>query len=376
MKLILVLLLLLNVVGVSTAYASSSITGDRIEYIGHASFRFVAEDDSSVVIDPFNSRIWMGYNYPKGIKADAVLVTHPHFDHDATYHFKGVPAYTKPGTHQIGSIKVRGIATEHGFADAIRARGFLPLNTVWVIEFGGKRILHLGDTRKVNEDELAKIGQVDIVIGSEDQATAESLNASHTIPNHYRLPEVTATGGQGMPTVDEIVKGKSPVLRAGNNVLMLSELQEQDKWIVLKPMEGIKPWTENQIAAKREVQLARKAMSGEELDFDVAQEHLTKAISAAPDDINAYNVLSDLYKAQGKALEQVTGALEQGLSEAKAVDISAEYRLRSKLGSMYEESSQTALAKKHYQWIVSQSKAYGVKEYDHAYAFLNSPKLL
>jgi tetratricopeptide (TPR) repeat protein len=366
------LLLLLCIVGFPNAYAAQERHGDRIEYIGHASFRFVADDGSSVVIDPFNSRIWMGYNYPKNIQADAVLVTHPHFDHDATYHFNGVPAYREPGIHQIGSIKVEGIATEHGFADVIRQRGFLPLNTVWIIEFGGKRILHLGDSRKVNDEELAAIGQVDIVIGSEEQATASSVNASHTIPNHYRLPDITETGGQGMATVDEIVKGKSPVLRMGDNVLMLSELQEQDKWIVLQPITGLEAWSKQQIAAKRSVQQARQAMSGEQPDYDAAQKYLTQAISAAPEDISSYNLLSDLYKAQGKPIDRVIEVLELGLANAVAVDIGIEYKLRSKLGLLYEETSQSELAKKQFEWIVSQSRAYGVKEHKQASAYLDT----
>jgi L-ascorbate metabolism protein UlaG (beta-lactamase superfamily) len=372
MKLVTVLFVLLHAVGFSTVHAALSNKGDRIEYIGHASFRFVAEDGSAVVIDPFNSRIWMGYNYPKGIKADAVLITHPHFDHDASYYFEGSAVYTEPGTHQVGSIKVRGVATEHGFAEVIRQRGFLPVNTVWIIEFGGKRILHLGDSRKVSDEELAQIGQVDIVIGDEEQASAVSLNAAHTIPNHYRLPQVSPTGGQGMSTVDELVKGKSPVLRLGDNVLMLNELRDQDKWIVLKPMAELEGWSEAQMEAKREVQLARQSMRGDEPNYNLAEEHLTKSLALDPGDISTYSVLSDLYKAQGKSLKDITDALELGLAKATDRDTGQEYKLRSKLGNLYEESKQQALAKKQYVWIVSKSKAYGVKEHEQASTFLDN----
>ena len=372
MKLTTVIILSLYWVWLSVAHAQGAAKGDHIEYIGHASFRFVAKDGSSVVIDPFNSRIWMGYNYPKNIQTDAVLITHPHFDHDASYHFDNVPVYTKPGQHQIGSISVEGIATEHGFADVIRQRGFLPLNTVWIIEFGGKRILHLGDSRKVNDKELAKIGSVDIVIGSEEQATAASVGASHTIPNHYRLPQVSATGGQGMSTVDEIVEGKSPVLRVGNNVLMLSELQEQDKWIVLQPVANLEAWSTNQREAKHEVQLARQSMRGDDIDYALAETHLTKALSLDAEDISTYGVLADLYEAQDKPSDKVIEALEQGLAKSTYADIGQEFKLRSRLGNLYEESSQLMLAKKHYQWILNQSRAYGVKEYEHATSFLQA----
>jgi hypothetical protein len=175
-----------------------------------------------------------------------------------------------------------------------------------------------------------------------------------------------------MSTVDEIVEGKSPVLRVGNNVLMLSELQEQDKWIVLQPVANLEAWSTNQREAKHEVQLARQSMRGDDIDYALAETHLTKALSLDAEDISTYGVLADLYEAQDKPSDKVIEALEQGLAKSTYADIGQEFKLRSRLGNLYEESSQLMLAKKHYQWILNQSRAYGVKEYEHATSFLQA----
>ena len=44
-----------------------------IEYIAHASFRITAPSGEKLLVDPYGSRIWIGYDYPEGIEADAVL---------------------------------------------------------------------------------------------------------------------------------------------------------------------------------------------------------------------------------------------------------------------------------------------------------------
>ena len=75
-----------------------------VEYIGHASFRFVDGYERAVVVDPYNSRIWVEHRYPAGLSADAVLVTHPHYDHDATYYFDDAEIFRGPGQYEIGAV--------------------------------------------------------------------------------------------------------------------------------------------------------------------------------------------------------------------------------------------------------------------------------
>src|SRR4051812_23418096 len=53
-----------------------------IEYIAHACFRITSPSGKQVLLDPFASHVWVGYDFPTNVPADAVLISHPHYDHD------------------------------------------------------------------------------------------------------------------------------------------------------------------------------------------------------------------------------------------------------------------------------------------------------
>jgi hypothetical protein len=59
-----------------------------LEYIAHAAF-VIEADGTRLVIDPYNGARWLGYEFPEGVEADAVAITHPHYDHDAGYYLAG-----------------------------------------------------------------------------------------------------------------------------------------------------------------------------------------------------------------------------------------------------------------------------------------------
>jgi len=368
----LLFLLITNFITSANSVIKKTPETARIEYIGHASFRFVDTDGSSVVIDPYNSRIWLGYEYPKDITADAVLITHPHFDHDASYYFpEDVPIYQEPGVHQVGSIKVRGVATEHGYADSIRKRGFLPVNTAWIIELAGKRIVHFGDSRAINLQEQTEIGDVDIIIG-QDIVEPDALKAQHSIPNHYRLPEVTEKGGQGMPTVDEILEGKNGIHRLHNNVLELNNLKPSQQWIVFQHRPHLKPWPEHWLSAAKSINTAAIAATSTPPDFEKAQQSLKEAIAIDAGNITAYSHLANVYQAQKKPSNVVIEILETGLKNATDLDWGEAYKVHAKLAKLYSDNNDFNAAIKHHQWIIERPKAHGVDAYEAATAFLKT----
>src|SRR6266550_3653000 len=53
-----------------------------IEYIAHACFHITSPAGKQVLLDPYASRVWLGYDFPANVRADAVLISHPHYDHD------------------------------------------------------------------------------------------------------------------------------------------------------------------------------------------------------------------------------------------------------------------------------------------------------
>ncbi len=91
------------------ALGSSAAAQVRVEYLAHAAFVVQSPSDHRIVIAPYNGRRWLGYTFPGDFEADAVLVTHPHYDHDAAYYFGAhVPVLRQPGRYGVGDITPRG----------------------------------------------------------------------------------------------------------------------------------------------------------------------------------------------------------------------------------------------------------------------------
>src|SRR5262245_27849173 len=91
-----------------------------IEYIAHACFRITSSSGKQVVIDPYASRVWLGYDVPPSTRADAVLISHPHYDHDGGESMRRPVPWSsntlvlrQPGTHQLGDIAIVGFAGRH-----------------------------------------------------------------------------------------------------------------------------------------------------------------------------------------------------------------------------------------------------------------------
>src|SRR6058998_3661730 len=104
----------------ATQDASRDKTAVNIEYIAHACFRVTSPSGKQVLIDPYASRVWLGYDFPPNVRADAVLISHPHYDHDGGEAMRrpvpwaaNTPVLRQPGTNQIGDIAVVGYAGKH-----------------------------------------------------------------------------------------------------------------------------------------------------------------------------------------------------------------------------------------------------------------------
>ncbi|MEM4966264.1 MAG: MBL fold metallo-hydrolase [Sulfolobales archaeon] len=138
---------------------SSSI---KIQWYGHACIGVHAYG-KTLIIDPHDGGS-IGIKRPE-VKADYVLITHDHFDHNAhrvvsrddTKIFK-----MKEGDFEIPPFRVRGVKTYHD-KEGGRRRGS---NIVYVIRTsGGVSILHAGDLGHIpDESTMKKFERVDIAI--------------------------------------------------------------------------------------------------------------------------------------------------------------------------------------------------------------------
>lgn len=185
-------------------HGQSTDTGAvTVEYIAHASFRIRSPEGHSVVIDPYASRVWLGYDYPADLVASTVLVTHPHYDHDGgRYRGLNVPwdpdtrVIDGPGAYEVGDMFVRGLEGKH--ADPY-GKEFGQINTIFVIEAGGVRIAHVGDNGPLTDNNVREMGRVDILMlpidgdyhilsADEIEGILGAVRPRVLVPMHYRIP--------------------------------------------------------------------------------------------------------------------------------------------------------------------------------------------
>ncbi|MBT3325114.1 MAG: MBL fold metallo-hydrolase [Gemmatimonadales bacterium] len=220
------------------AAVEASAPGIEIEYIAHASFLLRAPDGTELLIDPYASRVWLGYDWPAGVAPDAILITHPHYDHDAGRYREmpfpwgdEVPVIDSPGEQILGDFTVTGVEGKH--ADPYGME-FGQLNTPMVIEAGGLRIAHLGDNGPLTPDMVAGLGRVDVLMVPGDgvwhilsqettQEIMETLQPKIVIPMHYRLGdlEVEADSPSDLGGVDPWLEGREGIERVGGHVTTL-----------------------------------------------------------------------------------------------------------------------------------------------------------
>lgn len=214
-------------------------TGIEIEYIAHAAFLMRAADGTELLIDPYASRVWLGYDWPEGVDPDAILITHPHYDHDAGRYRQmpfpwgpDTPVVDGPGSYDLGAFTVTGVEGKH--ADPYGME-FGQLNTVMVVEAAGLRIVHIGDNGPLTPAMVQGIGSVDVLMMPADgvdhilskETTAEilaQLDPRIVIPMHYRLPdlETEVDSPSDLGEIEPWLAGRDGVRRVGGHVTTLT----------------------------------------------------------------------------------------------------------------------------------------------------------
>jgi L-ascorbate metabolism protein UlaG (beta-lactamase superfamily) len=222
-----------------------------IEYVAHACFRIISPSGDKVLIDPYQSRWWLGYDFPHGpVVVDAVLASHPHPDHDAGWASGEAPPWDDstpllrtPGSYQVGTIKIQGVAGKHAEP---YGKEFGQTNTIWVLEVAGLRIVHIGDNGPITPKIAEQIGQVDILMlpidseyhilkHDEIEAWRAQLTPRLLIPMHYRHPklETEADSPSDLGNIDGWLESEQYVRRLTDHRFRVSSLTLPDEPLVL-----------------------------------------------------------------------------------------------------------------------------------------------
>lgn len=170
----------------------------QIYWFGQACFRISLMKNRSepinIVIDPFSDDI--GLKMPS-LEADILLVSHSHYDHNNISKIKAEPFLIRePGEYEIKGVFFQAIPSFHDQFQG-RERGE---NLIFTLEAEDIKLCHLGDfgQRELSEEQLEKIGEVDILMipvggiytidAHQARDIISQIEPKIVIPMHYFLP--------------------------------------------------------------------------------------------------------------------------------------------------------------------------------------------
>ena len=167
-----------------------------IRCIAHAKFLIETESGFRIVTDPYDASC----GFPvKPMKADAVLVSHHHHDHDAVDTVEGWQTVVdRPGEHTLApDVKVRAVSAFHDDENGAKRGSTL----LFSIRAEGLNVVHLGDLGHLpSAEQIDALGPVDVLLipvggfFTIDALTAREvcgmLKARVVIPMHYRAEQI------------------------------------------------------------------------------------------------------------------------------------------------------------------------------------------
>jgi L-ascorbate metabolism protein UlaG (beta-lactamase superfamily) len=166
----------------------------EITWYGLSCFRLTERGLATVVTDPFDHEV-IGFNALK-VRGDIVTISHqaPGHSYESVVKSK-TRVINGPGEYEIGGVFITAVQTngrKHSQDE--------PRNTLYVFDYNGITVAHLGDLRKVpSQAQVEALGNVDVALvpvgggGGLNAAKAAEvvslIEPGIVIPMHYKVPE-------------------------------------------------------------------------------------------------------------------------------------------------------------------------------------------
>lgn len=214
----------------------------EIFWYGHSCFRLTERGLATVVVDPFDSKA-VGY-FPLKLKADIVAVSHDAPGHNFVSGAKGAGHFLNgPGEYEIGGVFITAVQTDGNG----RKKFEQPRNTLYVFDYDGLTVAHLGDLKQVpTQAEVEALGTVNVVLipvgggGGLNAAKAaeivSQLEPNIIIPMHYKTKDVIVP----LDSLDKFIKemGLQPIEAVPSLKITKSGLPSESKVVVLDYQRG------------------------------------------------------------------------------------------------------------------------------------------
>lgn len=176
----------------------------EITWYGHSCFLLKGKNLATVVTDPYDHQK-VGYQ-PLRLKSNIVTISHDMPGHNFLSGVSGEPfIISGPGEYEIGNVFITGVATEPCLDGTS--------NTLYVYDFNGINIVHLGNINRVPaQSEVESLGPIHVALVP--VGGGNSLNASKAvevisllepniiIPMHYS----TTAGSSDLEPITRFLK--------------------------------------------------------------------------------------------------------------------------------------------------------------------------
>ena len=218
----------------------------NITWHGHSCFRLTERGMATVVTDPYNHKK-IGYD-ELSLSADIVTVSHDDPGHNHTKVIRkrknSQHILTGPGEYEIGEVFITGIRTNH------KKKKDDPWNVMYIFDYNGILIAHLGNLSRVPSQSDVKSIAGDVHVALVPVGGGSSLNASkaveairilepsYTIPMYYQTEECKLEldpldkfiKEMGLDNVDPLPELKITSSRSSSEtkVILLDYAQEAD----------------------------------------------------------------------------------------------------------------------------------------------------
>lgn len=215
----------------------------EITWFGHACFR-LRERGVVIITDPFARSV--GVTLPR-LKADIVTISHHHPHHDDLSAIQGdCRVLDGPGEYEVRSVFITGIATYPPRQDISPDEWLRWRNVMFVFEFDGLTVCHLGDINYLPpQEQVQMLSGVHILLVPVGGGM-HSLNAARAaeivsliepnlvVPMHYRVGTLSTElegverflkeMGVGRPEPLETLKVSAANLPQETQVVLLTPL--------------------------------------------------------------------------------------------------------------------------------------------------------
>jgi len=210
-----------------------------ITYHGHSEFLVELSDGRRVLFDPFPAQV--GYPLHR-VKADVVVISHHHFDHDYVDKVDGKPVVVDTeGTHSpLPGISLRGVSAFHDKEQGSKRGSIL----CFTLEAEWLKILHLGDLGEVPDERLREqlfmpdillipVGGTYTLDAKEAAETISLLQPRITIPMHYRNER---GGFEALTTLRPFLDAVAPLTASTQPLLRVTreDLSQQPRLVELE----------------------------------------------------------------------------------------------------------------------------------------------